>query len=75
MSPIYKNRPNSLGTVKSTSSPDRTNPNVQFENLPIPSGKAPYHLNLSQVLSIEEITRIQDNDAISFHIVGDTGGL
>jgi hypothetical protein len=74
MSPIYKNRPNSLGTIKSTSSPDRTNPNVQFENLPIPSGKAPYHLNLSQVLSMEEITRIKDNDAISFHIVGDTGG-
>ncbi len=71
---IYKNRPNSLGTISSTSSPDRTNSNVQFENLPIPSGKAPYHLNLSQVLPMEEITRIQDTGAISFHIVGDTGG-
>jgi acid phosphatase type 7 len=74
MSNIYKNRPNSLGTIKSTFPPDSTNINEQFENLSMPSGKSPYHLNLSQVLSIEEINRIQDNGAISFHIIGDTGG-
>ncbi|MDQ6723681.1 MAG: hypothetical protein M3Z01_05385 [Thermoproteota archaeon] len=57
---IYKKRPNSLGTVKSTSPPDRTNPNEQFEELPIPIGKSPYHLTLSQILSMEEVSRIQD---------------
>ena len=75
MNEMYRKRPNSLGTIASSiSTPDIVNPNIQFEDLPTPVGKPPYHLSLSQILTTEEINRIHENGAISFHIVGDTGG-
>ena len=75
MNEMYRKRPNSLGTIASSiSTPDIVNPNIQFEDLPTPVGKPPYHLSLSQILTTEEINRIHESGAISFHIVGDTGG-
>ncbi|HXT82796.1 MAG TPA: metallophosphoesterase [Verrucomicrobiae bacterium] len=74
MNYIYKKRPGSSGILQSITPPDRSNPNEQFEELPGPSGKTPYHLNLTQIWSIEEVNRIEEIGSISFHIVGDTGG-
>lgn len=74
MNHIYRKRPNNLGTITSVSTQDITNPNIKFEDLPTPTGKSPYHLSLSQILTTDDINRIQESGAISFHIVGDTGG-
>ncbi|MER5175315.1 MAG: metallophosphoesterase [Candidatus Nitrosocosmicus sp.] len=74
MNSLYKKRHGSFGKIQSTSLPIKNNTNVQFEELPPPIGKTPYHLTLTQILPKEEVNRIQDQGAISFHMVGDTGG-
>jgi acid phosphatase type 7 len=50
------------------------NSNETFYELPRPTGKAPYHLALSSVVPKEKVESIDNAGAISFHILGDTGG-
>jgi len=50
------------------------NKNEKFHPLPEPTGTAPYHLPLDEVISKEQINRIGKSGSIAFHIVGDTGG-
>ncbi len=63
-------RPNMIATKLHT-----LHGNQRFQPLPSPIGKAPYHLSLDSVLSPSEIKKIDDNKSISFHCVGDTGGV
>lgn len=49
--------------------------NQQFQPLPPPTGKEPYHLLLDSVLPATEISKIKNSGAISFHSIGDTGGI
>jgi acid phosphatase type 7 len=49
--------------------------NQKFQPLPDPTGDAPYHLLLEDVLSHTEIQKIKDERNIIFHCVGDTGGV
>ena len=46
-----------------------------WRDLPPPTGTAPYHLNLGQVLDAAAITRIQDTGTMIFHAVGATVGV
>ncbi len=46
-----------------------------FTDLPPPKSNAPYHLDLADVISQDEIKSINENGNISFHAVGDTGGI
>jgi hypothetical protein len=48
---------------------------VHFTDLPPPKNNAPYHLDLADVISQDEIKLINENGSISFHAVGDTGGI
>lgn len=48
--------------------------NQKFQPLPDPTGDAPYHLLLEDVLSHTEIQKIKDERSIIFHCTGDTGG-
>ncbi len=43
--------------------------------LPAPTGAAPYHLSLDQVLTPAAMQTIQSSGRLVFHIVGDTGGV
>lgn len=49
--------------------------NQKFQPLPYPTGAAPFHLPLEDVLSSSEIEKIQNDGSITFHCVGDTGGI
>jgi hypothetical protein len=49
--------------------------NQKFQPLPQPTGDAPYHLSLNEVLSSNEIQSIMDDGSITFHCMGDTGGV
>jgi acid phosphatase type 7 len=49
--------------------------NQKFQPLPQPTGHAPYHLQLDAVLSRREIQAIIDAGSITFHCLGDTGGV
>jgi hypothetical protein len=49
--------------------------NQKFQDLPPPSGEAPYHMSLESVLSQGEIEKIKKDGGITFHCVGDTGGV
>ena len=49
--------------------------NQQFQPLPPPTGQKPYHLSLDEVLSSDQISQINDLKSISFHTIGDTGGI
>lgn len=49
--------------------------NQKFQPLPQPTGDAPYHLSLDEVLSNNEIQSIMDDGSIIFHCMGDTGGF
>jgi hypothetical protein len=49
--------------------------NQKFQPLPEATGVAPYHLSLSEVLSSNEIQSNIDDGSITFHCVGDTGGV
>ncbi len=50
-------------------------PNQRFQPLPQPTGNSPFHLKLEDILSQDEIQNILQSNGISFHIVGDTGGV
>ncbi len=49
--------------------------NQKFQQLPKPTGKEPYHLSLDSVLTPGEIKKIIDSQNITFHCIGDTGGV
>jgi len=49
--------------------------NQKFYPLPSPTGVFPYHLSLDNVLSQNQMSSIQKNGEMTFHIVGDTGGI
>ena len=63
-------RPNLIATKVHT-----PHGNQRFQPLPHPVGKTPYHLSLDSVLSQGEIQKIVDSQSITFHCVGDTGGV
>ena len=48
---------------------------AHFTDFPPPKNNAPYHLDLADVISQDEIRSINENGSISFHAVGDTGGI
>jgi acid phosphatase type 7 len=48
---------------------------AHFTNLPPPKNDPPYHLTLADVISRDEIKSINEKGSISFHAVGDTGGI
>jgi hypothetical protein len=46
-----------------------------FQPLPAPTGTAPFHLALSDVLTGDAMAAIEAAGALVFHCVGDTGGI
>jgi len=50
-------------------------PHHTFQALPLPTGSAPYHLQLEDVLSEDRINAIKSSGKLVFHTVGDTGGI
>jgi hypothetical protein len=50
-------------------------PHQQFQPLPQPTGPAPYHLKLEDVLPEDRMRAIRDNRRMVFHTTGDTGGI
>lgn len=46
-----------------------------FRPLPPPTGAAPYHLDLADVLSADAIAAIERAGRIAFHVIGDVGGI
>jgi acid phosphatase type 7 len=48
-------------------------PHFPFQPLPSPNGPPPYHFDLSNLLSREDIERIEQAGVLVFHSVGDTG--
>src|SRR2546428_11823717 len=46
-----------------------------FEPLPPPTGQAPYHLKLADVLGAPAVQAIQGAGGLTFHPIGDTGGV
>lgn len=53
----------------------RSHGNQQFQPLPPPTGQMPYHLSLGDILPPEQISQITASGSISFHAIGDTGGI
>jgi acid phosphatase type 7 len=49
--------------------------NQKFQPLPSPTGSSPYHLSLSQILGADRVSAINKSGAMTFHAVGDTGGV
>jgi predicted phosphodiesterase len=49
--------------------------NEKFQPLPDPSGVFPYHLSLDDVLPVNHMSVIRKSGGMTFHIVGDTGGV
>ena len=50
-------------------------PHQQFQPLPSPTGQAPYHLKLEEVLPGDCMKVISDSKKLIFHTTGDTGGI
>ena len=46
-----------------------------WHDLPAPTGKPPYHLDLKAVLGKEAVAAIAKSGRLVFHAVGDTGGI
>ena len=49
--------------------------NQAFQPLPPPTGKPPYHLSLDSVLTSAQMNAIITSGNLTFHVVGDTGGV
>ncbi len=50
-------------------------PNQQFQLLPPPTGKAPYHLKLEDVLPADRMNAMKAAKKLVFQTTGDTGGV
>src|SRR5436305_523132 len=50
-------------------------PKTAFKPLPKPTGSSPFHLDLKDVLSPAEYTRITTSKQMIFHTTGDVGGV
>jgi hypothetical protein len=50
-------------------------PNQRFEPLPAPTGVAPFHLDLAQVVSAGTMQAIEQAGRLVFHLTGDVGGV
>ena len=50
-------------------------PHVPFRDLPPPTGRAPYHVSLENVLSPSQIAAIRQAGRLVCHVAGDTGGV
>lgn len=49
--------------------------NQKFRELPEPTGVFPYHLSLEKILSVDQMSLIENSGYLAFHVVGDTGGI
>jgi hypothetical protein len=49
--------------------------NQRFEPLPAPTGVAPFHLDLAQVVSAATMQAIEQAGRLVFHLTGDVGGV
>jgi hypothetical protein len=47
----------------------------RVQPLPVPTGPAPYHLALDNVISSDAIKSVQDTGTLVFQTAGDTGGI
>jgi hypothetical protein len=50
-------------------------PHHQFQPLPLPTGQAPYHLKLEEVLPAQRMKALEQAKKLVFHTTGDTGGV
>jgi len=50
-------------------------PNQRYQPLPQPTGRAPFHLQLSDVLPPATVDAITRAGKVAFHVVGDVGGV
>jgi len=50
-------------------------PNLRYQPLPPPTGRAPFHLQLSDVLPPATVDAITRAGKMAFHVVGDVGGV
>lgn len=49
--------------------------NQKFRPLPAPTGQPPYRISLEDVISSDDMKKIIDDNMLSFHVAGDTGGI
>ena len=66
-------RPPISGTKLQVQAATTTLPAYPFQPLPPPNGPAPYHFDLSQLLTADVIQQINDAGVMVFQAVGDTG--
>src|SRR5713226_5047807 len=48
---------------------------VGFHDLPAPTGKPPYHLDLSQIIPADQYKDVTNAKRLVFHTAGDMGGI
>ena len=64
-------RPNASGTFSLHTIPKR---DTHFRDLPVPSGKPPYHLDLKSIVPAAYYKAIVKSKKLVFHLNGDMGG-
>ena len=65
-------RPNASGTFSLHTVPKR---DTHFRDLPNPSGKPPYHLDLKYIVPAADYKAIVTSKKLVFHLNGDMGGI
>ena len=65
-------RPNASGTFSLHTVPKR---DTHFRDLPNPSGKPPYHLDLKSIVPAADYKAIVTSKKLVFHLNGDMGGI
>src|SRR5579862_4277908 len=69
------NRPRQPGAALAKKEPPRI---IEFEPIPAaftPRRAAPYHMDLSEILSAADMDAIKEAGKMAFHCTGDTGGV
>ena len=52
-----------------------TYPKSVFQPLPPPTGKLPFHLNISKIISPADFNKINKSKKMIFHLAADVGGV
>jgi acid phosphatase type 7 len=66
-------KPPISGPKLQVQAPHTALPTYPFQPLPAPNAPAPYHYDLSQLLTVGDLQQITDSGVMVFHTVGDTG--
>jgi hypothetical protein len=70
-----KTRPSGDGNFNMHVHTPQATRDTHYRELPAPTGKSPFHLDIADIIPARDLTSIKDARKLTFHVNGDMGGV